>query len=517
MNTTTARAAIHADGTPVETLADILRKQASATPDCAAVQQDGQSVTFRQLDERSSRVAQALLADGVVAGDRVGLVAPNSLQFLEVMFGAAKAGAVATLVGDRLSAREVGSILADVEPAVVIGRHEALTASGSGGRRTVASLEDYESWLAAVDSVDPEIRVDSTAPVVMQFSSGTTGKPKGILLTGRGIGSALAALQDELEFDSTSVALAPVPFSHVTGMGLALVSILGGAKLVLDVQTDPVGFVQQLVAMQVSHAVMVPTLVQRLVQSPMVRNLDWSALRYIVYGGAPMPLSTIQQATEILGCRFVQSYGLTESTGAVTVLGPEDHLSAQAAEHRLRSVGRPVAGAPIRIVDPVTLEDVPPGAVGEVLIGGPQIMAGYYGNESATAEAVVDGWLRTGDGGSFDSDGYLYLHDRLKDMIISGGENVYPAEVESVLSGIDGVAEAAVVGVPSEKWGESPYAVVVLMPGASVTESDVIDHARSQLAHYKCPVGVAFVDVLPRNASGKLLKRVIRSRLTTPE
>jgi acyl-CoA synthetase (AMP-forming)/AMP-acid ligase II len=515
MNTAEAHPAVHPDGTSVENLADILRKQAIATPDGIAVVQAGTPATYRRLDERSNRVAQALLADGVGAGDRVAVIVPNSVQFLELLFGAAKVGAIASVVGERLSRPEVLAILADVSPAVVVGIHDALVEPVAGARRTVASAEDYEAWLAAVAPVDPATPVDPAAPVVMQFSSGTTGKPKGILLTGRGIGFALAELQGQLELGPTSVALAPVPFSHVTGMGLALVSLLGGSTLVLDVSTDPVGFVQQLVGMKVSHAVMVPTLVQRLVQSPVVRSLDWSALKYIVYGGAPMPLATIQDATEILGCRFIQSYGLTESTGAVTVLSPEDHLSAGSAEHRLRSVGRPTHGSPIRIVDPVTLVDVAPGAVGEVFIGGPQVMAGYHGNESATAEAIVDGWLRTGDGGSLDSDGYLYLHDRLKDLIISGGENVYPAEIESVLSGLAGVAEVAVVGVASEKWGESPYAVVVRLPGSTIGEEDVIDHARSELAHYKCPVGVSFVDALPRNASGKLLKRTIRDELAS--
>ncbi|MBF6353023.1 AMP-binding protein [Nocardia higoensis] len=513
METTTSRPARHVDGTWVENLADILRKQAIATPDGVAVVENGNSTTYAELNARADRLAQALVADGVAPGDRVGLVVPNSVQYFEVLFGVAKAGAIAAVVSDRLSAPEVAAILADVSPRVVIGRHDGLREPVNGARRVLASDEDYQAWLDAAEPGDPAIPVAPSAPVVMQFSSGTTGKPKGILLTGRGLGFALAELQKLLDIDATSVALAPVPFSHVTGLGLALVSTLGGATLVLDIATDPAAFVAQLIGERVSHAVMVPTLVQRLVQSPQVASLDWSALRYIVYGGAPMPLATIEKATQVLGCKFIQSYGLTESTGAVTVLGPEDHLSAGAAEHRLRSVGRPNSASPIRVVDPETLEDVEVGRVGEILIGGPQIMAGYYGDEAATAQAVVDGWLRTGDGGSFDSDGYLYLHDRLKDMIISGGENVYPAEVESVLSGLDGVAEAAVVGIASEKWGESPYAVVVLLPGAALTEADVIAYARARLAHYKCPVGVSFVDSLPRNASGKLLKRVIREQV----
>jgi len=212
----------------------------------------------------------------------------------------------------------------------------------------------------------------------------------------------------------------------------------------------------------------------------------------------------------------MQFYGLTESTSGFTLLGPGDHVPAEEFAHRLRSAGRPMRGARVRVVDPVTLNDCPAGQRGEVLVAGSRIMKGYWRKPGQTAEVLLPGgWLRTGDGGSFDADGYLYLHDRLTDMIVTGGENVYPAEVESVLTGHPAVAEVAVVGVPSARWGESPYAVVVLRPGAQVSEAELIAWTRDRLAHFKCPAGVSFAASLARTASGKLQKQAIRASLSS--
>ncbi len=266
-----------------------------------------------------------------------------------------------------------------------------------------------------------------------------------------------------------------------------------------------------------THAAVVPTVLQRLLALPECKTADWSALSYVVYGASPIPLPVLRDATEIIGCAFLQSYGLTESTGGFTLLGPDDHVPAEEFEHRLRSAGRPMRGSRVRVVDPVTLEDCPAGERGEVLVAGSRIMKGYWRKPGQTAEVMLPGgWLRTGDGGSFDADGFLYLHDRLKDMIVTGGENVYPAEVESVMTGHPAVAEVAVVGVPSAEWGESPYAVVVLRPGAEVSEAGLIAWTRDRLAHFKCPAGVTFVPSLARTASGKLQKQAIRASLASP-
>jgi long-chain acyl-CoA synthetase len=297
-----------------------------------------------------------------------------------------------------------------------------------------------------------------------------------------------------------------------------MVAAVNGAALLLEHATAAEELRDLLVSRRVSHAALVPTLIQRLVALPGIADADWSALKYVVYGASPIPLPVIHAASRTIGCKFLQSYGLTESTGGVTMLAPEDHFPAPGQERRPASVGRPMPGVDVKVVDPETLAELPPGARGEVLIGGGHVMKGYWRRPRETAAVLLPGgWLRTGDGGSFDADGYLYLHDRLKDMIVSGGENVYPAEVESVLTGHPAVAEAAVVGVPSERWGEVPHAVVVRGPDAGpVTEAELIAWTRERLAHFKCPASVAFVDALPRNASGKLLKNRLREEYGSP-
>ncbi|WP_211208744.1 long-chain-fatty-acid--CoA ligase [Aeromicrobium marinum] len=514
---------LHADGTRVEDLADILRKRAAATPDLPAVITPTGTTSFRELDLEANRVAQALLRDGVVAGDRVSYIGENAPSFLAVMYGASKMGAIPTALNFRLAPAEVDYILGDGEPAVVVLGAEqerlAEVAAAVASVHTVVTVDDgphsrsYDAWLDGVDDTDPGYRRGPDDTALMFYSSGTTGRPKGIELTGPNLGQALAAMHYLLELDTTAVALAPVPFFHVSGLGLALVTNLNGGALLLRNPTSPADLCRILQEDRVTHAVAVPTVIQFLMSLPEVHEADWSHLRYMIYGAAPMPESVLREATAVMGCKFLQSYGLTESTGGVTMLSPEDHATDGSTTHRLRSVGRPMPNVPVRIVDPETLEDLPAGQRGEVLIGGGHVMKRYWRNPGATDASITpDGWLRSGDGGSFDEDGYLYLHDRLKDMIVSGGENVYPAEIESVLTGHPAVAQVAVVGVPSERWGESPLAVVVAVPGQTVTEAELIEWARERMAHFKCPTAVAFVEALPLNASGKLLKTELRSR-----
>lgn len=244
---------------------------------------------------------------------------------------------------------------------------------------------------------------------------------------------------------------------------------------------------------------------------PETASSDWSALGYILYGSVPIPMPVIERATTVIGCRFMQSYGLSESTGGFTALWPEDHFPPEDKDIRRTSVGRPMFGQAVRIVDPVTLDDVGPHELGEVLVGGPWVMKGYRRRPEPTAATVLPGvWLLTGDGATFYEDGYVYLHARLGDMIVSGGENVRPAEVESALSGHPDIVEMAVVGIESDRWGESPMAVVVTTPGSKLAEAAVIDYARTSLARFKCPTAVCFVDALPRTASGKIRKVELR-------
>jgi len=503
----------HADGSRVANLADILRRRAAASPTAAAIVMPDRVVTFAELDARSSRVAQALRTDGVGPGDRVAYIGVNAPSFLEVLYGAAKLGAIATALNNRLSAGELRAILHDAEPLVlVLGAGEADRPAGDPPTlRRVVSAPDYEAWLTGSTVDDPGFAAKPADPAIIFYTSGTTGRPKGIVLSGAALGQALATMHYDMELDTTSVAMAPIPYFHISGLGLALVANLNGAALLLETETEPSRLVDLLVRRRVSHAAVVPTLIQRVVDLPASAGADWSALKYLVYGSAPMPLPVIQAATALFGCKFLQSYGLTESTGGVTVLRPEDHLPGPGREQQLRSVGRAMPGVALRVVDPQTLADLPAGARGEVLIGGGHLMTGYWRRPDATAAAITpDGWLRTGDGGSIDEQGFLYLHDRLKDMIVGGGENIFPAEVESVLTGHPDVVEVAVIGIASPRWGESPFAVVVRTADSRLTGDELIAWARERLAHYKCPVGVEFVEALPRNASGKLLKTHLR-------
>lgn len=518
--------ALHPDGTRVERLEDILRARALATPDLPAVIEPHRTTTFGELDATANQVAQALLRDGVEPGDRVSYIGENAPSFLAVLYGATKMGAIPTALNFRLAAPEVDFILDQSRPSVVVlGRGQerlAGTAAGIQGVLRVVTVADeagctaYDRWLEEVPATDPGFRRDPHDTALMFYSSGTTGRPKGIELTGANIGRAIAAMHYLLELDTDSVAFAPVPYFHVTGFGLAVVANVNGAALLLVNPSSPGELIRVLQDHAVTHAVAVPTLIQLLLTLPEVRTADWSRLRYLVYGAAPMPEPVLREATTVFGCKFIQSYGLTESTGGVTILTAEDHIPTPGTAHRLRSVGRPMANVRIRIVDPVTQEDLGVGERGEVLIGGGHIMRRYWQDPTATDDALTpDGWLRTGDGGSMDADGYLYLHDRLKDMIVTGAENVYPAEVESVLTGHPGVAQVAVIGVPSLRWGESPMAVVVRAAGTegeALDEAGLITWARGRLAHFKCPVAVVFVDALPVNASGKLLKVDLRRR-----
>jgi long-chain acyl-CoA synthetase len=265
---------------------------------------------------------------------------------------------------------------------------------------------------------------------------------------------------------------------------------------------------------RVRVAVLVPVLVDTVLRSPDLPTANLDSLRLILYGSAPISPTLLAQATKQLGCAMEQSYGLTEISGGATFLSPEDHDRAATEPGLLRSCGKPDPSSELRIVDPATLEPVPAGEPGEVLIRSAQVMAGYWQRpEETTYTLLPGGWLRTGDIGYLDDEDYLYLVDRAKDMIVSGGENIYPAEVERVLSAHPEVAEVAVVGIPSDRWGESPIAVVVREAGSALTERELIDWCRERLAHYKCPVAVRWMDALPRNASGKVLRRVIREPL----
>lgn len=301
-----------------------------------------------------------------------------------------------------------------------------------------------------------------------------------------------------------------MPVFHIAGSGWGVAGMHVGGEAVLHRDVDPASILDAIPRYGVTIALFVPAVIQFLLMHPECATTDFSTLEAIVYGASPISEEILRRAIEVFGCNFMQAYGLTETCGGICMLRPEDHDLARA--HLLRSCGKPYDWVELRIVDPDTGDDLPTGRVGEIWTRSEQNMKGYWGMSDATAETVTrEGWLRTGDAGYLDEDGYLYLHDRIKDMVVSGGENVYPAEVENTLMAHPGVADVAVIGVPDDKWGETVKAIVVRAQGSEVTESELVSYARERLAHYKCPRSVDFTtEALPRNPSGKLLKRVLR-------
>jgi long-chain acyl-CoA synthetase len=324
---------------------------------------------------------------------------------------------------------------------------------------------------------------------------------------------ALLPLAKELwELSPESVNLAAMPLFHIGGGGWATAGMYEGCTTVVMRDLDPGALVGLIGKERITHGFLVPAVLQFMLMVPGVDQADFSSLRVLVYGASPISEEVLARSVTTFGCKFWQAYGLTETTGAVVNLPPADHDVNGPNRHRLRSCGLPGPGVEVRIVNTDTFADCEQGEVGEIWIRSPQVMKGYWNMPDETAKSIdADGWFRSGDAGYLDADGYLYIHDRVKDMIVSGGENVYPAEVENVLMGHPGIADVAVIGVPHEKWGETAKAMVVRKPDAEVTEQDIIDYARERLARFKCPTSVDWIDALPRNPSGKILKKDLRA------
>ncbi len=495
-------------------LAQLVRDHARTRPDAAAVSYEGHRLTFADLHARSSQVANALLAAGVGAGDRVGVLDKNSPTFFEVLFGCAKIGAVVVGLNWRLAPPEIAAILADAGVSVLLvgPQQRALLPAGPAGYRCVVLGPDYERWVTAAPTSDPCRPAGGDQPLLQLYSSGTTGVPKGAVLTHANLEFTVRMAGTTWRMGPDSVNLVPSPLFHIGGAGYGLTALSQGGHTVLVRDAAPAVLLEAIQAHRVTHAFLVPAVVHSLLEAPEVGRTDLSSLRLVGYGAAPMSEALLLRAIKVLGCQFLGVYGMTETAGTVLVLEPEDHDPGGPRAHLLRSVGRPLPWVEIAIKDPVSGQEVAPGAVGEIWVRSGQNMAGYWGSP-AGAEGVPDapGWLRTGDAAHRDDEGFVFLHDRLKDMIISGRENVYPAEVENVLADHPAVAEVAVIAVPHPRWGETVKAVVVARPGRQVGAEELIRFARSRLAGYKCPTSVDFLAALPRNPAGKVLKRQLRA------
>jgi long-chain acyl-CoA synthetase len=507
----------------ITTIAGIIREHAVSQPDHVALIAGGATWTYGQLDHRSSQVANALARSGVVAQDRVAFLGKNVPEFFEVLFGAAKLNAVTVAVNWRLAPAEIAFIVNDARARllVVTDEYASLVESLAGELAAVGDVivvgthpagVPYEQWMSAAPAADPSAVTAADDVALQLYTSGTTGLPKGAMLTNRNFAAMLPGTSAEWGFDANSVNLVAMPLFHVGGVGWALVGMYVGAQSVLLREVDVAAILEALPRHAITHALFVPAVLQMLLSAPGIDEADFSSLRAIVYGASPISVELLTRCLERFGCDFYQGYGLTETTGAVVQLLPGDHDPGGPSVHRLRSAGTPMPGVELRVVDPESGASLPTGAIGEVLIRSPQVMLGYWNRPDDTAAAIdPDGWFHTGDTGFIDEDGYLVINDRVKDMIISGGENIYPTEVEHALLTHPAVADAAVIGVPSDRWGETPIAVIVPAPGTDPSPQELIAHCRERLATYKAPTAVTFVDELPRNPSGKVLKRELRA------
>lgn len=506
----------------LDSIASIIRTHREERPDAVAIVAGDTDYTWRTLEEVSNRLANALLAAGVGAGDRVARIEKNGVDYFELMFAAAKINATLVDVNWRLAPPEKLHIVNDAAAKVLfvgsefageLGEIEAgletvtTTVIIGGGGSGHPSLEEF---IADQPATDPGATASPDDICLQLYTSGTTGLPKGVMLSNQNLFGFIDEVPANWKFTPDSVSHVVMPTFHIAGSGWGLVSLAMGAKMVLDREVDPSAILREIEEHGITHAIYVPAVLAFLQIVPNANDHDLSSMELIAYGASPITEGVLRGSMEqFAGTEFVQVYGLTETTGAVVELPPEDHDPENKPE-LLRSAGKPYPWIEMRIVGEDG-NDVVDGEIGEVWLRGPQIMVGYWNKPEETAKALDDeGWFRTGDAG-YRQDGYLFLHDRVKDMIVSGGENVYPAEVENAIMGCPGVADVAVIGVPDEKWGEAVKAIVVKSPDEEVTPQSVMAWARERIAGFKVPKSVDFVDELPRNPSGKILKKDLRA------
>ncbi len=510
-------------GQQITNLAGIVRVHGTEQENKPALVLGDKTLTWKQLYARSCQMAQALRAAGVGPQDRVAFLDKNSIEHFEVFYGCAMLNAVSVDINWRLAPPEVTFVVNDSEAKVfIVGPDfvpilEAIADQLTHAKTIIVigghpKYEDYEAFVARQQAVDPGVEAGDDDVAFQLYSSGTTGRPKGVMLTWSNFSALLPMAKDAWMFTADSVNLVAMPLFHIGGSGWATAGQYVGAPSIILREIDPAGLVKLIGLHRITHGFMVPVLLQFTLMVPDIDKADFSSLKLIVYGASPISDEVLAGSIKAFKCNFMQVYGLTETTGVVTMLWPEDHDLDGPNKHRLRSCGKPVPGVELRIVDAETQTDAAQGEVGEIWLRSPQVMKGYWKMPEATAEAIVEGgWFRSGDIGYLDKDGYCYIYDRVKDMIVSGGENVYPAEVENALMAHPAIADVAVIGVPDDKWGEVPMAVVVRKKDIAVTEQEILEFARTKLAGFKCPKSVVWADALPRNPSGKLLKKDIRA------
>ncbi|MDD5038828.1 MAG: long-chain-fatty-acid--CoA ligase [Dehalococcoidales bacterium] len=515
--------------------AELLRMATSTCPDKVALIFEGKRYTFNQLNERANRLGNALLKLGIQKGDRIAMMQVNCNQYVEAYFAAAQIGAIYLPLNYRVKGSELAFMLnrAEANTLFIGKRYIDLINSIKPKLHSVKNFISiecpqegmlyYEDMIAASSADEISIEVNGNDTTILMYTAGTTGSPKGVMLCHDSF--TIYVLDNVTPPDPESVKknILSTPLYHVAGFQAMLAAIYGGRTLVMERQFDPKEWLELVEKEEVSRAMMVPTMLKQVMDHPDFNKYNLSSLKIITYGGAPMPLEVIKKAVHAFPkASFINAFGQTETASTITMLTPEDHVITGTEEEKIKklkrlcSIGKPLTDVEMKIVDKEGNE-LPAGQSGEIVARGPRAMTGYWRDKTTTDKTIdKNGWVHTGDMGYKDEDGYFFLVGRASDVIKRGGEYISPEEVETVLLSHPKVDEATVFGIPDEEWGEVPMCVIVLKQGLSATPEELIEHCHTQLASFKRPRAVAFIDELPRNPMGKVLRRVLREKYSKP-
>lgn len=507
----------------IRTMPDIVRHWATETPAKRALTYGDREVSYRDLDKHSNRIARAIQASGAEPGTAIGFLAKNSIEFFEVWFGALKAGCSIAPFNWRSTAHELARIIDDARPPLLFTSEEFAAVASEAQEQLDHPLEIVSfdpdkaegdalgRWLAGHDATDPWVELPGTRTALLAYTSGTTGRPKGVQLTHEAFQRSFLclALEPALTWTSNDTLLMVMPSFHLAGSWVSIPALYHGGTISILPMFDPASTMAVIAEQRPTVTCLVPAAIQMILDHPDAGATDFSSIRSMLYAGSPIGPETLRRAIALFDCELNQFYGTTE-TWIICLLRPEQHDPSRPAT--LTSCGTPMPFVEIRIVDPEGNE-VPAGTIGEFHVRSPVMFSGYLNRPEDTASVVVDGWYQTGDLGRVDAEGNYYVVDRAKDMIISGGENIYSAEVERTVAQHPAIASVAVVGAPDQKWGERVTAFVTLQPGARTTEAEIQEHCRQLIARYKVPKVVRIEDSLPTTPSGKIQKAALRTML----
>lgn len=494
-------------------LTDFVEYHAKARPNSPLLIQDDQCISFSQAIVRARGIAGWLQEQGVRIGGKVAFLGQNSADHVILLLAASYVGAVFVPLNYRLAATELVAVIEDAQAKLLIccdplpgGTKDALKEQLNSGCKLFDSLGKGEPFTDACVSEESEI-------LLQLYTSGTTGLPKGVQISHKNVNALVSSswMSYLLKPGYGTKDLVVAPLFHIGGLASVMIPMMAGGAVVLHRQFEPEKIVSDIEEFNITTIFLVPAMIQAIINSvPNIRQRDFANLKQIVYGASPITPHLLKDAIDLFGCDFYQFYGMTETTGSVVALLPQDHRRALDNQHDiLNSCGRSMAGVAVKICDS-NGEEVAPGETGEILIRSNGNMCGYWQRPEDTQKTVREGWVYSGDAGVMDEEGYIYIRDRIKDMVVTGGENVYPVEVENVLTGHPSIVEAAVIGVPDETYGEALMAVCALSPESQLSVQDLVDFCRGKIAGYKIPRKLKIVDAVPRNPSGKILKKLLR-------